>query len=162
VRSSDRNRRRSWHLIKYTDKNVQGYRCAVQYYVVAVVCPTGVILCLVFIQNWGMVKPHHPSNLSRSLITSCDTPVVFMLLVNVTLHLLSRRPPPILRNTRGSRTSKNTKFCLTLFISQDAIFILICVPHLILHWCAWIAEAYPLLILFIIYFVLYLTLQCHV
>jgi hypothetical protein len=85
-----------------------------------------------------------------------------MLLVNITPHLLSRRPRPILRNTRGSRTCKNTtEFCLTLFISQDAIFILICILHLILHWRARTAETFPLFILFIFYFVLYLTLQCY-
>lgn len=83
-----------------------------------------------------MVKPPHPCSMSRSLMTSCDTPVVFVLLVNITANLLSRRPRPLLRNRRGSRTSTNTtEFCLILYIIQDAIFILMYI-HLILHWRA--------------------------
>jgi len=101
------------------------------YYAVAVVCLTGVFYVLISYpyragcRIWGMVKLPHLSSLFRSPIF-CDTHLFFVLLVNITPHLLSRRPRPILRNSRGSRTSKNTtEFCLTLFISQDAVFILI-------------------------------------
>jgi len=45
--------------------------------------------------------------------------------------------PTLLTNKRGSRTSKKTTgFCWTLFISRDAIFILIDTLRMILHWLA--------------------------
>jgi len=91
---------------------------------------------------WSMVKPPHPSSLSRSLI-SCDRHMFFMLLVNVTPHLLSRRPRGILRNAMGFMNKLEYYWILFDTIYKPRRDIHINILHLILHWRARTAEAFP-------------------